>query len=808
MIKNYLQITFRNLKRHKGFSFINIAGLATGMAAFVLIILFIQNELSFDQHHEQRTDIYRVVLDARVADQEIMTASSPAVMATQFLQEFPEIAAAVRVDAFSADVLITVENEPYYEPNYFMADSSIFDIFTMPFVAGDPATALNRPNTMVVSESIARKYFGDVDPMGQTVQYDNRVDYEITGVMVDPPLTTHFRSEILTSFLTNNRVDDPVWLNNSFITYLLLNPGADATALQAKFPEFVRTYVGPQIEQFMGQSYDEALESGLRYGWLLEPMQEIYLKSEAQDQIGPTGDIRYLYILGIIALFVMSIACINFMNLSTARATGRAREVGIRKTLGSERGQLIRQFLGESITMATISMVVAFGIVLLVLPAFSQMAGSSLSIAPWLYGVVVMIALTTGLISGLYPAFVLSGFQPATVLKGSFSSSKRGSALRSTLVVFQFSISIVLLVGTAVVFKQLDFIQNQDLGFEKDHVVVVPIETNNGLQTFDTFRNQLLTYSGIVDVASGGMVPGPDHVHNSTGFRGEGMRDEDFFIAALGEVSDDYIETLGLRIVAGRDFDVDFPSDSSGFVINEAAAAQMGMSPEEAIGKTLARLGGNADGSNRVMTVLGVVENANFSSLHELVMPMVFGHWEVNQRYVPIRIRPENTEATLVFIEEKWTSWEAGYPFRYFFMDSDYQQFYEQEQRLGNLYTYFTILAIMIACLGLFGLASFITTQRTKEIGVRKVMGASVPQIVVLLSKEFTYLVLFACVVGFPVAWYAMDKWLQDFAYATTMGWGIFVASGLAALTIAWLTVSYQAIRAATSNPVEALHYE
>ena len=373
MIKNYLQITFRNLKRHKGFSFINIAGLATGMAAFVLIILFIQNEMSFDSHHEHRADIYRVLLDARVADQDILTTTSPAVMAPQFLQEFPEIAAAVRVNAYSADVLITVENEPYYESNYFMADSSVFDIFTMPFVAGDPATALNRPNTMVISESIARKYFGDDDPMGQTVRYDNRVDYEITGVMVDPPLTSHFRPELLTSFLTNSRADDPVWLNNSFTTYLLLNPGTNPASLSAKFPDFIRTYVGPQIEQFMGQSYDEAIGSGLKYGWRLEPMEDIYLRSEAQDQIGATGDIQYLYILGIIALFVMSIACINFMNLSTARATGRAREVGIRKTLGSERGQLIRQFLGESITMATISMVIAFGIVLLLLPAIRRL---------------------------------------------------------------------------------------------------------------------------------------------------------------------------------------------------------------------------------------------------------------------------------------------------------------------------------------------------------------------------------------------------------------------------------------------------
>jgi len=808
MIKNYLRITFRNLKRNKGYSFINIAGLATGMAAFVLIVLFIQNEMSFDAHQEHGDDVYRVLMDARVGEQEILDASSPAIMATQFLQEFPEIVSATRIDNFSAAVLITVDNEPYYEDNYFMADSSVFDVFTLPLVEGDAATALNRPNTMVISESVARKYFGDGDPMGRTVQYDNRVDYEITGVLAEVPHTTHFRPQVITSFLTSNRVDDPIWLNNSFMTYLRLRPGADPEALRAKFPEFIRTYVGPQIEQFMGQPYDEALNAGLKYEWQLERMAEIYLHSPSTEQLGPTGDVRYLYILGAIALFVLIIACINFMNLSTARATGRAREVGIRKTMGSDRSQLIRQFLGESVATATISMVFAFGIVLLALPAFSKMAGATLSVAPWLSGVVVMIALVTGILAGLYPAFVLSGFQPAVVLKGSFASSKKGKALRSALVVFQFSISIVLLVGTAIVYKQLDFIQQQDLGFEKEQVVVVPIETRTALQNFDTFRNELLTNTSIADAASAGMVPGPEHIHNNTGFRGEGMRDEEFIIAALGEVSDDYVETMGLKMIAGRDFDASFPSDTSGFVINEAAAAELGFTPEEIVGTTLARLGGNDDGTDRAMTVLGVFENANFESLHTAVRPMVLGHWQMNQRYAPIRIQSADVATTLKQIEEVWTAWEPGYPFTYFFMDTEYQQYYEQEQRLGNLYSYFTILAILIACLGLFGLASFITVQRTKEIGVRKVMGASVPGIVVLLSKEFTYLVLIACLVGFPVAWYAMDLWLQDFAYATTMGWWVFAGSGLLALTIAWLTVSYQSIKTATANPVQSLRYE
>lgn len=807
MLRNILRITLRNLKRHRGFSFINITGLATGMAAFVLIALFVRHEFSYDQHNEYADDVYRVILDAAVGGQDILTASSPAVMATQFQEDFPEVVAATRIDNFGQS-LITIDGVPYYETGFVEADSSVFDVFTIPMIAGNPATALNRPNTIALSESTARKYFGEADPIGKRILYDNRVDYEVTGVFEDVPTTSHFRPDLIASFLTNSRWNDPEWLNNSFFTYIRLAEGTPAAQLTAKFPDFLRTYVGPRIEQFAGMPYDDALSNGFKYTWQLERLSEIYLNSQAEDQLGPTGDVRYLYILGVIALFVLVIACINFMNLSTARATGRAREVGVRKTLGSDRAQLIRQFLGESLVLSFVSMVVAFALVLLLLPAFSAVTGSTLTFTPWLIGVVLAVALITGLLAGTYPAFVLSSFRPAEVLKGSFASSKKGTWLRSSLVVFQFSISVVLLVGTAVVYKQLAFIQDQDLGFDQDHLVIVPIETRQAQDNFDTFRNQLLQDTRIVNVASGGLLPGPDRIHNNTGFRGEGMRQEDFFIAGSGQVSVDYVETLDLEMIAGRDFSRDFSTDSSGAVISRAAASEMGLSPEDAVGKTISRLGGNEDGTDIVMTVLGVFEDANFESAHMLARPIVLTHYELWQQYALVRVLPSDMEATLETIKEAWTAWEPGYPFRYHFVDSDYQKFYEQEQRLGNLYTGFTILAIIIACLGLFGLASFVTALRTKEIGVRKVMGASVPSIVMLLSREFTILVLVACAIGFPLAWYAMDAWLAEFAYATNMGWFVFVGSGLIALSIAWLTVSWQSIRAATADPIKSLRYE
>ncbi len=807
MLRNVLRISLRNLKRHRGFSFINITGLATGMAAFVLIALFIRHEFSYDQHNEHASDVYRVILDAAVGGQEILTASSPAVMATQFQSDFPEVVSATRIDNFG-ESLITVDDVPYYETGLMMADSSVFDVFTLPLLAGDAATALNRPNAMVISATTARKYFGDGDAVGQIIQYDNRVDYEITGVFEDVPTTSHFRPDLIASFLTNSRWNDPEWLNNSFFTYIRLAPGTDPAQLTAKFPDFLRTYVGPRIAQFAGMPYDDALASGFKYTWQLEQLSDIYLTSQAEDQLGPTGDVRYLYILGVIALFVLAIACINFMNLSTARATGRAREVGVRKTLGSDRAQLIRQFLGESLVLSLLSMVLAFGLVILLLPAFSAVTGSTLTFTPWLVGTVVVVAIGTGLLAGLYPAFVLSAFQPALVLKGSFASSRKGTWLRSALVVFQFSISVVLLVGTGVVYKQLAFIQDQDLGFDQDHLVVVPIETRAAQDNLETFRTSLMQDTRIVNVAASGILPGPDRIHNNTGFRGEGMRQEDFFIAGSGQISADYVETLDLQMIAGRDFSADTPTDSSGAIISRAAAAEMGLSPEEAVGKWVSRLGANDDGSDMVMTILGVFEDANFESAHTLARPLVLTHYEQWMSYGIVRVTPSDMESTLAAIEAAWSAWEPGYPFRYHFVDSDYQQFYEQEQRLGSLYTGFTILAIIIACLGLFGLASFVTVLRRKEIGVRKVMGATVPSIVMLLSREFTILVLVACAIGFPVAWYAMDLWLAEFAYATSIGWFVFVGSGVIALGIAWLTVGWQSVRAATADPVKSLRYE
>ncbi|MCZ6758112.1 MAG: ABC transporter permease [Bacteroidetes bacterium] len=806
MLKNYLSITLRNLRRHKGYSFINIVGLAAGLAAFVLITLFVQNELSYDRQHGRGADLYRVILSADVMGQSLETTNTPAPMAATLVEEFPEIVNATRLDSYSR-VLVEHEDRQFYEPNFFLADSTFFDIFTVPLSTGDPKTALARPNTIVVTEEIARKYFGDEQPLGKILRVDNNVDYEITGIIQPIPGQSHFKPDLVGSFLTSRAANSPVWLNNSWYTYLLLEPGTDPVALEEKFPAIVSKYVAPSIERVTGQSYEEAVKAGLRYEFLLENVRDIYLYSGATDQIGPTGDVQYVYIMSAIALFVLLIAGINFMNLSTARATSRAREVGLRKVMGSDRKRLIYQFLGESLTMAGISMLLAVGFIFLALPLFNSIAGTSLVATPWLFATLLGVTMVTGFVAGLYPAFVLSGFRPVTVLNGSFASTSHGSFLRSSLVVFQFAITISLLIGTGVVIKQLNFIQNRDVGFDKEQVVVLPLESDEGRRGFETFREEIVQFPGVVEASGSNGLPGPGHIHQNTAFRGEANRSEDIFLASLIEVSPEYVTTLGLEILHGRDFSRNITTDVEGFLINEEAARELGFEPEEVVGTMLSQLGGNDDDSNRTGQILGVFADANFESMHQPIRPLVLG-MQTGWRYIPVRINADQTAETLAFLEEKWTALEPAYPYRYYFMDEDYRLYYDQEERLGQIYSYFTGLAILIACLGLFGLASFVTMQRTKEIGVRKVLGASVTSVVFLLSRQFTRLVLLSCVVAFPIAYFAMRSWLQDFAYATTIGWEIFVIAGVMSLAIAWLTVGFQSVRAAIADPVKALHHE
>ncbi len=806
MISNYLRIAWRNMARQKGYAFINIFGLATGMAAFVLIALFVVAELGMDQHHPGTGRTFQVQLDAVVSGQAVRTASSPAVMAPTFREEYPEIETAVRVNTWSGS-LVRRGDVSFIEPEIHFADSTVFDVFAIDLIRGDAAAALTEPGAIIVSEETARKYFGDEDPMGQTLRIDDERDYEVTGIFRRDARNAHFDPVMVASFHTSSRAGDTEWLNNSFHTYVMFREADAAGPFEAKMPAAVRKYVAESIQQFTGASFDEALASGLKYDWVLQPAQDLYLHNEAEDQLGRTSNARYVYILGAIAAFILLIACINFMNLATARAAGRAREVGLRKVMGSDRRQLMQQFLGESTLTALVAMVLALGMAALAVPYFNDLAQVDLHFAWWLVALMAGTVVITGLVAGSYPALVLSSFQPADVLKGSIAGGGRGGVrLRAALVVFQFAISITLVVSTLVVYRQVDFIQNRELGFSAEQLVVLPLHTGGGMDRFESFRSAVLTHPSVHNAAKSSIMPGQHRIHNTTGFKLEGMPPDDMLIAMTGNVSFDYVETMGLEMVAGRDFDPARPADSTAWVINEEAARRMGHAPDDIIGMRLFQPDvENAEDAGG--PVIGVFRDANYESLHTAVRPAVLSGqgWA---RYVPVRVAASDMDRVLPMLRDAYADLEPAFPFDYYFADEDFMSLHEQEARLGSLYTLFSVLAVLIACLGLFGLASYVTVQRTKEIGVRKVLGASVPSVVRLLSREFTLLVGLAAVVAFPVAWFMMNRWLSGFAYRTELSWWIFAVAGLLAIIIAWATVGYQSVKAARLNPAEAIRHE
>jgi len=806
MIKNYLKVTLRNITKHKAYSFINIAGLAIGMAASVLILLYVRDELSFDRYHENADRIYRVAMEGIIQGRHIRSATSPAPMASTFIEEYPEVVNATRLwDSYR--VLIDYESKRFYEDRFFWADSTVFDVFTLPLIKGDPSTALMHPNTVVITEEMARKYFGDDDPVGKILQYDNRVDYEVTGILADIPSTSHFQFDFLASILTEPRAASPLWISSSFFTYILLQDGYEPSLLEAKLPNLVRKYVGPQVENALGITWDEAVASGLSMTYFLQPLTDIYLRSDVENDMAPMSDISYVFILTAISVFVLLIACFNFMNLATARSSNRAKEVGLRKVMGSDRGRLIRQFLGESVLLTLISLLLAILLIYLALPFFDQLSGKSLSLDRTSILLLIGIAVGVGLFAGYYPALVLSSFQPVTVLKGQTNTGAGGSWMRNTLVVIQFAISIMLLIGTGIVFRQLNFMRQYELGFAQEQVVVIPIESEDARQQFESIRSELIQHPAVQHVAASNVIPGR---FNSNGmFRLEGSQTGEVHSMRVLRVSHEFLETLDIDTVTGRSFSRDFSTDgSTSLLLNNAAVRYLNRLPEEVVGKQIENMAAGPDGEDIPYTIIGVVKDFHFESLHRNIKPLAIRVDPSGFYYLSVRISPERIPETLAFLEEKWQAFESGHPYRYFFLDEDFDRLYEQEERLGRLYSYFAVLTIVIACLGLFGLASFITEQRTKEIGVRKVLGASVISVLVLISKEFTKLVAIAALLACPIAYLIMTRWLQNFAYQIEMPLGIFIQAGLAALVIAWLTVGFRSVKAAIADPIKSLRYE
>ena len=803
MFSNYLKITFRNLLRYKGYSFINIAGLAVGLACCIVIVLFDQYELGYDRIYPNSDRIYRVSLRGRVNNAQLDMAVSSAPLAGALKQELPEVELATRLTTGGYPVL-RYKDKVFSEEHFFRADSNFFQVFALPFVKGDPATALVPPQAVVISESMAKKYFGDEDPIGKRLNMDRRLDWEVTGVMKDIPEQSHFHCDFIAHLASN----DNNWLSNNYYTYVLLKPGTNVAEFQQKLSVIVKNHVGPQVQAALGISFDQLIQSGARYGYWVEPVTSIHLHSHLDHEIEANGDVSYVYMFSAIAVAILLIACFNFMNLSTARSERRAKEVGIRKTLGSQRWQLIRQFSLESILMCGIAVLIAIGTVELLLPFFRDLAGKDIRLSlfddVWTVPLLLLFTIVVGVLAGSYPAFFLSSFQPLSALKQDSTRGSARSRLRSGLVVFQFVISIVLMIGTFIVYSQLEYIQNKKLGFDKDQIILVEKVDDIGAQ-MQPFKSQVLSSAGIISASNSNSVPGRQF--GDSAFKVEGKGGEGVADLIILNCDYDFKKTFDLQMAEGRFFSTDHPSDSMAVVVNATAVTAMGIG--DPIGKHLLGFTGQ-HGETTSYTIIGVVKDFNFESLHRQVRPLVMMPFRSGGfgRVLSVKVAGGTYQKTLEELKTAWHRFAGNQAFEYTFFDQNIARMYANEQRTGKIVTVFSALAIVIACLGLLGLAAFVAERRTKEIGIRKVMGASVGGIVQLMTREFIVLVVIAIAIAWPVAYWITERWLEDFAYRIGIDVWVFAGAGVLALAIAFLTVAYQAIKAALTNPVEALRYE
>jgi putative ABC transport system permease protein len=794
MFRNYLKIAFRNLWKHKAFSFINIMGLTVGLTAGFLIFLYVRFELSYDTEYDNTNNIYRLNTDIKTPTETIKTGASSWAFAPNIKLDFPEVSAFVRV--YIDGMLVRKGEKKIQEDQVIYADSSFFETFGNRLIQGNPHTALKAPFSIVLSETAAKKYFGKEEPMGQTLLVTgDGTPATVTGVMKDLPENSTLNGDMLVSMTSITEINpnkDKQWSNFGSVTFLLLKPGANPAAVEARFPSFLEKRNGERMKQ-----------SQMFYTFHLEPLTRIYLHSDRDG--GGGGNITNVYIFSMIAVFILLIACINFVNLTTARSAERAKEVGIRKVVGALKMQLTRQFIGESVILSIIAFLLTLGLSALLLPLFNQLAGKTVSQGifnnlPYL-GLLLGTALLIGLLAGLYPALVLSSFKPIVVLKGRFSTGTRGILLRKGLVVAQFSISIALIIGTIVVYKQMNFMRHHDLGFNKDQVLV--FNTDND-PAKESFKQTIAGIPGVQSTAISSSVPGsgnPGAYSEIENIHG------DFQVANLDlyYVDFDYIKQFDIKVVAGRAFSRDFGTDTTqALILNEAAVKMFGYtSPQQAIGRKFKQWG-------RTGQIVGVIKNFNFRSLQNDIKPLTMRIDPRGSDLVSAKITAANVPATLKAVEEKWKAFFPNRPFSYYFLDEFFDRQYRAEERFGKLFFNFAILAIFISCLGLLGLAAYSTMQRTKEIGIRKVMGASVSGIVNLLSKDFLLLVILSFFVAAPTAWYFMNQWLEGFAaaYRTPVSWWIFAAAGITALLIALGTISFQAIKAAVMNPVKSLRSE
>ncbi len=786
MIKNYLKIALRNIRKHKGYSFINIAGLAIGVAACLLLFRWVQDELSFDRYHEKADRIYRVISQYEAEGQTRQLAYTSAPVGPALVNEFPEIEKAIRFGRNG--FVVSYQNKRFVEQVYF-TDPEIFDVFSFPLIKGNPKNALKEPYSIVISEEMSRKYFGDEDSLGKIITLGERRDYRVTGVFRDLPTNSHFRFHFLGLFSDYASRHFDQWGISNYWTYILVSENFSPDEFKEKSPQFVEKYRGKESRYVYKTSYP------------LQPLTRIHLHSNLRGEIGTNSSIGTIYIFSAIAVFILLIACLNYINLSTARYAIRAKEVGLRKVIGATRPQLIKQFLGETFLFSFIALPLSVLLAELFLPLFNSLSGKKLAVHyfdnMFLLPGLALIILFVGFASGIFPAFFISALKPVSALRGMFKASSKGSGLRKTLIVSQFAISIIFLASTFTVLSQLNYMRNKKLGLDKEHVVTLPIYDKDVLGKLETIKNEFLQNPSVLSVSVSDFFPGKATMYQN--YRYEGMSESGNPMIRWFVVDHDFIETFGIELVDGRNFSKRFPSDvDHAYILNESAVKEIGW--ESPVGKELEIMNKGP--------VIGVVKDFHFRPLHQKIEPAALYIYPKLFQYISVRISPTDVSRSLDFLKAKWQTLVPGQVFQYSFLDEDFDKLYRAEMRLSQIFTVVTFLAIFIACLGLFGLAAFEALQRTKEMGIRKVLGSSAAGIVLLLSKEFTKWVLLANIIAWPVAYYAMSRWLQNFAYRINIGPLIFIQSAVLAFIVALLTVSYQAMKVSLANPVDTLRYE
>jgi len=802
MIQNYFKIAWRNILKNKGIFSINIAGLAIGIASCLMIMLFVIDELSYDRFHEKADQIVRVVFNANINGEQMKEAVVMAPVAQTLREEIPEVLDATRLtNQYGAN--ITYKNTVYWERKFAYVDPNFFEVFTLPIIQGNSKDPLKEPHSVVLTKAEAKKYFGNQNAIGQSLILNEDKHYTVTAIIEKVPKNSHFHFDLFATTQGYKPADGTSWVNSDFFTYLVLKEGVDYKVVEAKLPAISEKYMGPQMKEAIGMSFKEFTEEN-EIGLFLQPLTSIHLHSDfsSSSELEQGGDIKYVYIFSAVALFMLFIACINFMNLSTAAASKRAKEIGIRKVLGSDKNQLIYQFLTESFISTCIATLIALIIFGLVLPMFNNLSGKDLQIEyllqPSLIIILILLILLISFLAGGYPAFFLSSFKPISALKSKFSGDGKNKSIRGGLVIFQFVVSSGLILATLIVNQQMDFIQSKELGFHKEQMLVLRNSFLLG-NDVDSFKNEILKDPRVAYATQSAFVPAGESDNSMSGiFLGQQFQRRMF----VYNVDDQYIPTMCMKLLSGRNFSKDFGADSTKVIINEKAAEFLGFG-KDAVGKELLR---DTNDGKKSLTVIGVVKDFHFKSLHQEIEPLIM----VNKPYggLIISAKVADMSGLISRLNTLWLSYNNKEAFSYSLLDDSYKQTYLTEQKMGSILKIFAILTIIVACLGLFGLVTFTAEQRFKEIGIRKVLGSSVPQIVTLLSKDFLKLVLLSFLIAFPLGFYLMNEWLQDFAYRIEVSWQVFVIAALITIIIAFLTIGFKSIQAATANPIKSLRTE